>query len=309
MRNFSDLRYFCQYIINKYGSPSNASEDDKAQEFRKIYLKDLPLDIRTLRAIASACGVYLNGVDSKSLPQNIRGYHDVFDDKRNIYYKKGDTKSGIENTVLHEFREMIEPVFAELYTDYSPLRTNAVHLVANKFATAVLLPKEEFRDKVYELGFDVIALSKFYAKSCSQVLLRMGEVLQGSVFLYSALYEQGPEVDNFILNYWTGSANNDDPDANVYGADGLFPRKGRTVVPGSLIDMVVKTKKSHMVRRITILDTREDDGLVAVARPLVISGDIVKVALVVMLAHNAGLLQPQIDRINPVEVEEFHKHL
>jgi len=309
LRNFSDLRYFCQYIINKYGSPSNASEDDKAQEFRKIYLKDLPLDIRTLRAIASACGVYLNGVDSKSLPQNIRGYHDVFDDKRNIYYKKGDTKSGIENTVLHEFREMIEPVFAELYTDYSPLRTNAVHLVANKFATAVLLPKEEFRDKVYELGFDVIALSKFYAKSCSQVLLRMGEVLQGSVFLYSALYEQGPEVDNFILNYWTGSANNDDPDANVYGADGLFPRKGRTVVPGSLIDMVVKTKKSHMVRRITILDTREDDGLVAVARPLVISGDIVKVALVVMLAHNAGLLQPQIDRINPVEVEEFHKHL
>lgn len=309
MRNFSDLRYFCQYIINKYGSPSNASEDDKAQEFRKIYLRDLPLDIRTLRAIASACGVYINGVDSKSLPQNIRGYHDVFDDKRNIYYKKGDTKSGIENTVLHEFREMIDPVFAELYTDYSPLRTNAVHQAANKFATAVLLPKEEFRNKIYELGFDVIALSKFYSKSCSQVLLRMGEVLQGSVFLYSALYEQGPEVDNWILNYWTGSANNDDPDANVYGADGLFPRKGRTVVPGSLIDMVVKTKKSHMVRRITILDTREDDGLVAVARPLVISGDIVKVALVVMLAHNIGLLQPQIDRINPVEVEEFHKHL
>lgn len=309
MRNFSDLRYFCQYIINKYGSPSNASEEDKAQEFRKIYLRDLPLDIKTLRAIASACGVYINGVDSKNLPQNIRGYHDVFDDKRNIYYKKGDTKSGIENTVLHEFREMIEPVFAELYTDYSPLRTNAVHQAANKFATAVLLPKEEFRNKIYELGFDVIALSKFYSKSCSQVLLRMGEVLQGSVFLYSALYEQGPEVDNWILNYWTGSANNDDPDANVYGADGLFPRKGRTVVPGSLIDMVVKTKKSHMVRRITILDTREDDGLVAVARPLVISGDIVKVALVVMLAHNIGLLQPQIDRINPVEVEEFHKHL
>ncbi|OBW61921.1 hypothetical protein [Dehalococcoides mccartyi] len=309
MRNFSDLRYFCQYIVKKYGSPSNASEEDKAQEFRKIYLRDLPLDIRTLRAIASACGVHINGVESKNLPQNIRGYHDVFDDERNIYYKKGDTKSGIENTVLHEFREMIEPVFAELDTDYSPLRTNAVHLAANKFATAVLLPKEEFRDKVYESGFDVIALSKLYSKSCAQVLLRMGEVMQGSIFLYSALYEQGPEVNSWILNYWTGSANDDDPDANVYGADGLFPRKGRAVVPGSLIDMVIKTKKPHLVRRITILDTKEDDGLVAIARPLAISGDIAKVALVAMLAHNIGLLQPQIDLINPIEVEEFHKHL
>ncbi|QYY58482.1 hypothetical protein [Dehalococcoides mccartyi] len=309
MKSFSDLRYFCEYIVNKYGSPSNASEEDKAQEFRKIYLRDLPLDIRTLRAIASACGVYVNGVDSKNLPQNIRGYHDVFDDKRNIYYKKGDTKSGIENTVLHEFREMIEPVFAELCTDYSPLRTNAVHLAANKFATAVLLPKEEFRDKVYELGFDVIALSKHYSKSCSQVLLRMGEVIQGSVFLYSALYEPGPEVDSWLLNYWTGSGNNDDPDANVYGADGLFPRKGRTVTPDSLVDMVIKTKKPHMVPRITILDTREDDGLVAIANPSTISGDIVKVVLVVMLAHNIGLLQPQINRIKPIEVEEFHKHL
>jgi len=267
------------------------------------------LDIRTLRAIASACGVHINGVDSKNLPQNIRGYHDVFDDKRNIYYKKGDTRSGIENTVLHEFREMIEPVFAELDTDYSPLRTNAVHLAANKFATAVLLPKEEFRDKVYELGFDVIALSKLYSKSCSQVLLRMGEVIQGSIFLYSALYEQGPEVNNWILNYWTGSANNDDPDANIYGADGLFPRKGRTVSSGSLVDRVIKTKKPHMASRITIMDSRDDDGLVAVARPLAISGDIAKIALVVMLAHNTGLLQPQIDNIKPIVVEEFHKHL
>ena len=114
MKSLSDLRYFCEYLVIKYGSPSNASEDDKAQEFRKIYLHNLPLDLRTLKAIASACGILVYGVDGRNLPQNIRGYHDVFDDKRNIYYKNGDTISGIENTILHEFREMIEPVFAEL---------------------------------------------------------------------------------------------------------------------------------------------------------------------------------------------------
>jgi hypothetical protein len=220
-----------------------------------------------------------------------------------------DTKSGIENTFLHEFREMIEPVFAEVCSTYSPLRTNAVHLVANKFATAVLLPKDEFRDKVYETGFDVIALSKLYSKSCSQVLIRMGEVFQGSIFLYSALYEQSPEVDNWTLNYWTGTTNNDDPEANIYGVDGLFPRKGRSALPGSLVDMVIRTKKPHMACRITILDSRDDDGLVAIARPLVIAGSLVKVALVVILSQSKGLLQPQIERINPVEVEGFHKHL
>ncbi len=309
MKSFSDLRYFCEYIVNQYGSPSNASEEDKAQEFRKIYLRDLPLDIRTLRAIASACGINVNGVDSKKLPQNIRGYHDVFNDNRNIYYKNGDTKSGIENTVLHEFREMIEPVFAELCTDYNPLRTNAVHLAANKFATAVLLPKDEFQDRVYETGFDVIALSKLYSKSCSQVLLRMGEVLQGSVFLYSSLYEQGPELDNWTLTYWTGSANNNDPEANVYGAEGLFPRKGRTVLPGSLVDMVITTKKPHLVSRITILDSRDDDGLTAMATPLVIRGSLFKIALVVLLGNNRNLLVPQIERTSPTIIEEFHRHL
>lgn len=309
MKSFSDLRYFCEYIVKKYGSPSNASEDEKAQEFRNIYLRDLPLDIRTLKAIVSACGIHVNGVDSKKLPQNIRGYHDVFEENRNIYYKMGDTISGIENTFLHEFREMIEPVFAEVCSTYSPLRTNAVHLVANKFATAVLLPKDEFRDKVYETGFDVIALSKLYSKSCSQVLIRMGEVFQGSIFLYSALYEQSPEVDNWTLNYWTGTTNNDDPEANIYGVDGLFPRKGTAVLPGSLVDMVIKTKKPHMVRRITILDNRDDDGLTAIAIPLVITVSPVKVALVVLLGNNRNLLVPQIERTSPTIIEEFHRHL
>jgi len=309
LRSFSDLRYFCRYIVKKYGSPANASEDDKAQEFRSIYLKNMTLDIRTLRAVASACGIRVNEIDSNVFPENIRGYHDVFEENRNIYYKKGDTRSGIENTILHEFREMIEPVFAEMSPDYSPLRTNAVHLAANKFATAVLLPKDEFREKVYESGFDVISLSKHYSKSCSQVLLRMGEVLQGKVFFYGALYEINPENNEWKLNYWTGSANNDDLDANVNGVDGLFPKKGRPVEPGSLVDMTLQRKRPHIVDRITLLDSRDDEGLVAIARPLNISGATAKVALIVLMGLNRNLLTPQVEGAKPVTIEEFHRHL
>lgn len=309
MRSFSDLRYFCEHIVKIYGSPANASEDDIAQEFRSIYLKNVSLDIRTLRAVASACGIRVNGIDSKVFPSNIRGYHDVYEDNRNIYYKKGDTRSGIENTILHEFREMIEPVFGEVNPGYSPLRTNAVHLAANKFATAVLLPRNEFRERVYESGFDVVYLSRHYSKSCSQVLLRMGEVLQGEVFFYGALYEIDAENNEWKLNYWTGSANNDDLDANVNGVDGLFPKKGRLVEPGSLVDMTIHRKRSHIVERIILTQGRDDDGLVAIARPIIISGAVVKVALIVLLEFNRDLINSQIERAKPVVIEEFHRHL
>jgi len=89
----------------------------------------------------------------------------------------------------------------ELCPGYNSLRTNAIHLVANKFATAVLLPKDEFKENIYGTGFDVIELSKVYSKSCAQVVLRMGEVLEGSIFLYSGLYEEGVEVGNWTLRY------------------------------------------------------------------------------------------------------------
>jgi hypothetical protein len=309
VKSFSDLRYFCEYVAKKYGSPHNASEDEKAEAFRYVYLRTLPPNLRTLKAIASACDIHLKSIDGKKLPRTMRGYHDVFDDNRNIYYKEGDTISGIENTILHEFREMIEPVFAEVCLGYEPLRTSAIHLVANKFATAVLLPKEEFREKVYDTGFDVIALSRLYSKSCSQVLLRMGEVLQGRLFLYCALYERNPELGTWTLNYWTGSCNNEDPDANVYGADGLFPRKGRTVVPGSLVDMAIRGAKPYLAQHITLLDSMDDEGMVALAEPLIISGVPAKVAVVVLLEHHRDLLLPQIKRSKPTIVEGFHRHL
>ena len=116
-------------------------------------------------------------------------------------------------------------------------------------------------------------------------------------------------MGNWTLRYRAVSTNNNDPEENVYGADGLFPRKGKAVVPGSLVEKVIKEKRPYFVRRITLLESREDDGLTAIARPLFISGEPAKVALVVVLFSNLKLLQPQIDRICPSEIYKFNKHL
>jgi len=55
--NTSDLFMFCQYVIRKYGNPNNATEEQKAEEFRKVYFKDIPMNLHTLQVVASVCGI------------------------------------------------------------------------------------------------------------------------------------------------------------------------------------------------------------------------------------------------------------
>jgi hypothetical protein len=310
MTSFSDLRFFCEYLVKEYGSPDALSEEEKAEEFSNVYLRNLPPRLRTLKAVAHACGINLNTLEGHNVPRDMRGYHEVFNGKRNIYFKKYDTVSGIENTILHEIREIMESVFTEVCPRYEPLRTIAVHTAANRFASAVLLPKDEFRAKVYETGLDVIALANLYRKSCSQVLLRMGEVLQGKLFFYGALYEKYDTVDpDWRVTFWTQSRNDDIPEANVSGLYDFFPRKGHEVVSGSLVDRAIKSRKPCMVNVITLLDSMDDDGLTAIAQPLLRPGRPGKVALIVLLKEDSSKLQTQIELTKPVTVESFHKHL
>jgi hypothetical protein len=306
MINPSELRHFCGHLVRKYGSPDKASEDQKADEFRQYYLRNLPPTVRSLRAVAHCCGLRVNKSDY--MPTTIRGYNHVVNGTDNIVVRDGDTVSGTQNTILHEIREIMERIFPGVCCDYDPLKTNALHIAANKFATAVLLPGETFRKKVYKVGFDVIELANSYSKSCSQVLLRIGEVLQGKLFFYACMYEPDPD-DNWKVTYWTGSNNHDDLDANVYGLNGFFPRKHRAVAPGSLVEMVIKEGKPHLVERITLHDDGEDEGLVAIANPLLIQGKPVKVMLTVLLSSDGELLSPQVDRLNPVTIERFYQHL
>ena len=122
MTSLSDLRYFCEYLDKKYSSPALLSEEEKAQEFSNIYLKGMPLRLKTLRAVANACGIKLKTLEGRP-PPDLRGFHEVYNGERKIYLKENDTVSGIENTILHEIREIMESVFVEACPEYDPLRT------------------------------------------------------------------------------------------------------------------------------------------------------------------------------------------
>ena len=307
--DFSCLRIFCHHVVRKYGGLQGVSEEQIAKEFRAVYFKNLPLNLKTLKTVAAICGIELKGLER--MPGSMRGYHEVYDDRTTIYFKSGDSSSGIQNTILHEMREIIETLVADTNPGYTPLRTAARHIAANKFASAVLLPEETFRGKVYQTGLDVMTLSKIYSKSCSQVLLRMGEVLQGRLFFYAALYEPEPDSETgWQVSYRTVSYNEEDPDSNFRGVDRFLPRKGRPVLPGSLADMAIQSKKAYMVRQIRVLDDMTDEGLTAIARPLIDpDAGTVMVAEVILLSHDGHVLGPQIERVKPVMVEHFHRHI
>ena len=312
MENLSDLSHFCSLVANECGPPDTLSEEEKAEEFRKVYLNSLPLDVTTIMAAARASGINMVGMNASQMPRNMRGYHEMIDGRKTIYYRQDDTSSGIENTILHEMREMMEWVFAEVSHGYRPLRTLATHLAANRFATAVLLPRESFESKMYETGLDVVNLAKFYQKSCSQVLLRVGEVLQGRLFFYGGLYELSLDIKpDWTVTYWARSWNDEFPEANVHGVESLFPRKGHRIIPGSLVSRVIEQGRPCFARRITLLDNDDEENvLTAIAQPYATWDNITtKVALVVILGQDRELLRPQLERTRPTTVKHFHQHL
>ena len=65
---------------------TSKKEEDKAREFRSVYLRNQATNLETLGAVASACGIRLNGLEEKARPPNLRGYHEVYNGKKNIYY-------------------------------------------------------------------------------------------------------------------------------------------------------------------------------------------------------------------------------
>jgi hypothetical protein len=299
----NNLCLFCEHILESYQNLDDVTSEILADEFRDMFLNGLPVNPRTLEDVAESLGIK---VSAGPTPKGVRGYNDMFEGKMNIYYKNDDCRSGKENTILHEIRELMEHVFSEICPDYQPLRTLAVHNAANRFAAAVLLPRDEFRNKVYETGFDVVALGELYWKSCAQIIIRIAEVLQGEIFYYGALYEPFRIVHpEYRVTYWSASSNEDHLSVSTQ----LFPRKGRGAMHGSLVDEAVQRRIPCLVERIITADTENIGQLTAIARPIIFGDTIYRVPLVAVLRQDRDAIQPQIDRVCPAVLPDFYQHL
>jgi hypothetical protein len=299
----NNLRLFCEHILEKYHSLDDVTSEILADEFRDMFLSGLPVSPKVLEVVAESLGIK---VSSGPTPKGMRGYNDMYQGNMSIYYKDNDCRSGKENTILHEIRELMEHVFSEICPGYQPLRTLAVHNAANRFAAAVLLPRDEFRDKVFETGFDIVALGELYWKSCAQIIIRIAEVFQGDIFYYGALYEPCRIVHpEYRVTYWSASSNEDHQSL----AGQLFPRKGHSAASGSLVDEAVERRVPCLVERIITSETEHVGQLTAIARPIIFGDNIYRVPLVAVLRQDRDVIQPQIDRVYPTVLPDFYQHL
>ncbi len=303
MAEKNNLRLFCEYILQKYKSMEYVSTELLSDEFRNIFLDKVPLSPATLAAVAASLGI---GVTAAATPHGLRGYNDIYEGKMNIYYKEDDCRSGKENTILHEMREIMETYFAELQYGYAPLRTSAVHNEANRFAGAVLLPYEQFKRKVLETGLDVLALCDLYSKSCSQIIIRMAEVLRGDMFFYGALYQLQKDYDSqYVLTCWSASARDD----SLLLPSHLFPRRGHSIIAESAVDAALKRKKPCLVDRIVISADNVDSDITAMAQPIMLNGIVSHVVLTAILRQDRNIFEAQIERIQPFTIARFDGHL
>ena len=110
MKNLSDLQCFCDFLVRKYGNPGEASEEQKADDFRAVYLKGLPFNLKTLKAVAASCGIKLSGLEK--MPENL-GATMKSTAKTKVSTQEERHLKQYANTILHEIREMMETLFTE----------------------------------------------------------------------------------------------------------------------------------------------------------------------------------------------------
>jgi hypothetical protein len=301
--DITNLRLFCEYVIHKHDDLADMSTETLADEFRRMFLDGLPINPKSLEAVAMSLGVRIT---ARPTPKGIRGYNDIYDGTMSIYYKNDDCRSGKENTILHEIRELMEAHFADLQPSYAPLRTSAVHNEANRFAGAVLLPREEFKRMALKTGLDARALGDHYSKSYAQIIIRIAEVMQGDMFYYGALYEpcSGHESSPTVT-CWSASS----PDDSVCVPATLFPRRGHVSAVGSIADYACKDKKPYLVNEVIISEENSDNNLIAIAQPIISDSWLAKILLVAVLLQDRDTIEPQIEQLNPITIEKFEGHL
>jgi hypothetical protein len=157
---------------------------------------------------------------------------------------------------------------------------------------------------------DMIALSNLFNKSCSQVLLRMKEVLDGKLAFCGTLYEPHPErPEHWVVSYSTSTTNHTRHNIGWLKIDGFYPSKGQTVKPRSIVDRTLSSGKSHSVSYHIMQGLEEKGSWLILAQPLIIDDVVSKVAVVMLPVPEQNLLKPQIENVNPIQLEPISRYI
>ena len=215
-----------------------------------------------------------------------------------IYYRDDLWDGAKAHTVLHEAYEIIHETLCALYSDDPPERR--VCREADRFAAAVLMPRDTFTAYALVSGLDVVVLQGVFQCSYASVAMRLAEVMRRQP-LVALLYERQDKGDPAG---WPDAVNPESFRAAVVkrtpcfgppsspllcGWGGGIPRPGKAVPSDSLAELAAWSGGAEYA---------EDGGIAVAAKPVLWKGRVAKVAVVAVPYGDRAVLAPQLGGVN-----------
>lgn len=186
-------------FVNSLLSETNLSPAAIADKFSLFHRLSSP---PSYQSIIRASFDFVGDVQLDNLPDIMRGFHFIYNDRIQITLKERDRPGSVAHTLLHELFEIIIAKLNEKRT----LPYKLTPYKANLFAASVLMPKEVFFNFALrsDLDFKVIHDNDKYGYlSFISVLLRLRYL-----FYLNKVYYLGVLVENKKAYYRPEDSNN-----------------------------------------------------------------------------------------------------
>ena len=213
-----------------------------------------------------------------------------------IYHREDLWEGSKAQTVLHELYEIVLERMAEIHSPGMPVPSGPNPVIcqqAERFAAAVLMQPDIFLPYAQASGLDVATLHKVFGCAYSSAALRLAEVVRDPPLMV-VLYEREERGDPAG---WTESAllrarvvkRTSGFGARrcrlICGRRGGMPRRDKALPACSLAEQAAHSNSAEY---------GEEDGLAAIARPVMWKGRLAKVIVVAVPWERRSVLEPQL---------------
>ena len=221
-----------------------------------------------------------------------------------IHYSAKDRPATQKFTIFHELFEVIQKNIDALDSGYSLMKEPQMSQCADRFAAAALIPPRFFLGRAGATGCDLVKLGEDLELSHQCLLIALGQHFVEIPFI-GVLYEYRPngviganaKIGDFVATVVVKT-----PRARrIRDLCGLQTVTARNSHPqaGSLVCAAVTGARPLLWQ-----STHIEDSPAILVRPLLSAGlEPYRVILVAIPKEELGMILPQIERIEPVQVD------
>ena len=284
---------FCRDLLDDHEQGRRLDPEIIAARFVDYFRVSARPSLEELEALVRQAG--FGEVAEMSLEEGMKGVHfGRPGEEYHIYYRDELWQGSKEYTVLHEIYEIMHETLCEMHSGTKPPKK--VCREANRFAAAVLMQPEGFRELAEAWGLDVAALQREYRYAYAAVALRLAEVVRRTPLLV-VVYERpdrrdparwpaGDDVAALRVKVVRRTAGLGPPRSQlVTGRRSGVPNKGKRIPTGSLAELAAHSGRAEYA---------EADGLAVVARPVYWKGRLAKMIIVAVPSAYRAALAPQV---------------